>query len=85
MNIETLGIDSTSTNSIEKSRHFLAILFMVRKAHAEFAGHEVAKLRAKQVLTREHARVYVEELMPEILKIRNLRRTISKQTHLKIK
>lgn len=85
MKIETFGIDSTSANSIEQSRHLLAILFTVRKAHAEFAGHEVAKLRAQKVLTREHARVYVEELMPEILKIRNLRRSISKQAHLEKK
>lgn len=74
MNSDSSGANGQADVPIDASRHLRAILFIVRKAHAELVGREVARLRAEQVLTREHAHAYIEELMPLILKARDDRR-----------
>jgi len=78
MDNDTLGLSGLPDTPIDQSRHLRAILFTVRKAHAELVGREVARVRAEQVLTREHARSYIEELMPLILQARNDRRASRK-------
>lgn len=80
MNSDPSGANGRPDTPIDQSRHLRAILFTVRKAHAELMGREVARARAEQILTREHAHAYIEELMPLILKARDERRASRKQS-----
>ena len=51
----------------------LAFLYPLRKAHREITGAQKARERYGQVVTRGHARAYVEELLPGLLEERRRR------------
>lgn len=52
----------------------MGFLHVLRKGHIVLVGHDEAHRRFQQVHTRAHARRYVEELMPQLLRERDRRR-----------
>jgi len=52
----------------------MGYLHILRKAHIVLAGHHEAHRRFHRMSTRGHARKYIEELMPLLLKERDRQR-----------
>ena len=63
---------------VEDSRHLKAILFTLRKAHAELVGHAAASSRAAQVHTQAQALAYAQEVLPKLHAERQRRREARK-------
>ncbi|WP_206957099.1 hypothetical protein [Trinickia acidisoli] len=51
----------------------MGLLHVLRKAHMELVGKDVAHRRFSQVCTRGDARQYIEELMPHLMRERQMR------------
>ncbi|WP_062085914.1 hypothetical protein [Caballeronia udeis] len=52
----------------------MGLLHVLRKAHMELVGKDVAHQRFSRVSTRDDARQYIEEVMPHLMKEREKRR-----------
>ena len=52
----------------------MGFLHVLRKGHIALVGREAAHRRFEQVHTRAHARQYIEEVMPQLMRERNRRR-----------
>ena len=72
----TAGDDLT----IEHGSHLSAVLFLLRKAHAELVGETAAHARRATVLTRGEARRYAAEILP-LLRAERERRRQARRSH----
>lgn len=59
----------------------MAFLHILRKAHIALVGKDEAHRRFHRMSTRKHAREYIEELMPLLLKERSRRRLARQGAH----
>ena len=59
---------------IEHGSHLSAVLFLLRKAHAELVGESAAHARRATVTTRGEARHYAAEILPLLRAERERRR-----------
>jgi len=66
--------NSVGNEPVEKSRHLIAFLFTLRKAHAEMEGEKLAIERASLVHTKSEASAYAEEIIPKLWEERIRRR-----------
>ncbi len=64
--------------SIDDSRHLRAVLFTLRKAHAELFGFAAAHAQVREILTKGDARRYAAELLPQLRAERSRRRALRK-------
>ncbi|WDD92597.1 hypothetical protein Bsp3421_002615 [Burkholderia sp. FERM BP-3421] len=59
---------------VPESSTLMGLLYVLRKAHVDLVGKDAAHQRFARVSTRGDAREYIKELMPRLLKEREIRR-----------
>jgi hypothetical protein len=69
-----LDTDLNPDADVQDGSQLLAFLHVVHKAHSHLVGHEQARSRFARVKTHGHARQYLSELMPWLLRTRATRR-----------
>lgn len=74
MNTVSPGDNADGGDPIDANPHLRAFLYTMHKAHAEVVGREAARRRFALVHNKQHARQYVEELMPVLVRERDKRR-----------
>lgn len=62
--------DPRDDQPLRDGTSLMAYLHVLKKAHRALVGHDVAHRRFMVISTRGHARKYIEELMPLLLKER---------------
>lgn len=70
----TASPDPRDNESVHDDTSLMAWLHVLKKAHIALVGHDQAHQRFGQIVTRGHARQYIEELMPLLLKERDRHR-----------
>lgn len=68
------SIDPRDDELVRDGTSLVAFLYILRKAHSHLVGREGAQRRFLQVVTRGHARMYIEELMRQLVPEREIRR-----------
>lgn len=71
---ETTSAHERDHERVPDSSTLMGLLYVLRKAHKELVGEDAAHQRFTRVSTRGDAREYIEELMPHLLKEREIRR-----------
>lgn len=66
--------DPRDNEPLRDGSPLMGYLHILRKAHMELVGRDEAHRRFHLVSTRGHARTYIEELMPLLLKERGRHR-----------
>lgn len=70
----TLPSDPSDDEALRDSSPLMGYLHILRKAHIALVGRDEAHRRFHRMFTRGHARKYIEELMPVLLKERDRHR-----------
>ncbi|MFC0400926.1 hypothetical protein [Paraburkholderia rhizosphaerae] len=71
---QTGTVDPRDAEPVPDGTSLMAYLHVLKKAHGALVGHVNAQQRFRQIVTRAHARQYIEELMPQLLHEREKRR-----------
>ncbi|MGU7784641.1 hypothetical protein [Burkholderia sp. PU8-34] len=66
--------DPRDDEPLRDGTSLMAFLHILKKAHAELAGHDTAHQLYSQLHTHGQARQYIETLMPQLLAERTKRR-----------
>lgn len=72
-----IPLDDPDDQPIRDGSNLLAFLHVLKKAHLELVGKNNAQTaidRFNRVITKRHAKDYIDELMPQLLKEREQRR-----------
>jgi hypothetical protein len=70
----TASPDPRDDEHVADGSSLMGFLHVLRKGHIALVGRDAAHRRFAQVHTRAHARKYIEELMPQLLRERDRRR-----------
>lgn len=62
--------DPRDDQPLRDGTSLMAYLHVLKKAHRALVGHDAAHRRFMVISTRGHAKKYIEELMPPLLKER---------------
>ncbi|HUA79871.1 MAG TPA: hypothetical protein VL997_05825 [Dyella sp.] len=68
--IQSPAPDPRDNEPLRDGTSLMAFLHILRKAHTALVGQEKAHLRFHEMHTRGHAKQYIEELMPMLLRER---------------
>ncbi|RDU96173.1 hypothetical protein [Trinickia dinghuensis] len=71
---QTTSLHERDHEPVPDPSTLMGLLHVLRKAHIELVGEEVAHKRFSQVSSRGDARQYINELMPHLAKEREKRR-----------
>jgi len=74
----TTAPDPRDNEPVRDGTSLIAYLHVLKKAHIALVGHDQAHQRFHQIVTRGHARKYIEELMPMLLNERDRHRRLRK-------
>jgi hypothetical protein len=66
--------DPRDAEPVRDGTSLMAYLHVLKKAHGALVGHANALQRFRQIVTRGHAKKYIEELMPQLLREREKHR-----------
>lgn len=70
----TSSPDPRDDERVPDGSTLMGLLHVLRKGHIALVGRDEAHRRFQQVITRAHARKYIEELMPQLLQERDRHR-----------
>ncbi|CAB3768164.1 hypothetical protein [Paraburkholderia humisilvae] len=71
---QTAPTDPRDAEPVLDGTSLMAYLHVLKKAHGALVGHVNAQQRFRQIVTRGHAKQYIEELMPQLLREREKHR-----------
>lgn len=70
----TPSLDARDAELLRDGTSLMAFLHVLKKAHIALVGRDEAHRRFRLMSTRGHAKQYIEELMPLLLKERDRHR-----------